>query len=173
LKKSAAKNFCSGLPGSFNSMVSGAEVFCFFFSKKKRFLTFLQKPLLRRSIIAWALSPPPHIRSTPLKELKMRKSSTAFGWPTVNFADMAMQSALLAIESQQVIAMRLTQMAFGGPGVQKEAELMVSEKLESMAEAGQMMMMATLGGAHDMGASKVVQHYRGKVRANRRRLGGA
>ncbi len=103
----------------------------------------------------------------------MPKRSTPFAWPTVNFAEMAMQSAMLAIESQQVIAMRLTQMALGGPGVQKEAELMVSEKIESMAEVGQMMIMATLGGAHDMGAGKVVQHYRTKVRANRRRLGGA
>jgi len=108
-----------------------------------------------------------------LKEKQMSKRSTTFGWRTMNFASMAMQSAMLAIESQQVIAMRLTQMALGGPGVQKEAELMVSEKIESAAEVGQMMMMATLGGAHDMGASKAMQHYRTKVRANRRRLGGA
>jgi hypothetical protein len=108
-----------------------------------------------------------------LKEKQMPKRSSPFAWPTVNFAEMAMQSAMLAIESQQVIAMRLTQMALGGPGVQKEAELMVSEKIESMAEVGQMMIMATLGGAHDMGAAKAMQHYRTKVRANRRRLGGA
>ncbi len=95
----------------------------------------------------------------------MPKRSSPFAWPTVNFAEMAMQSAMLA--------MRLTQMALGGPGVQKEAELMVSEKIESMAEVGQMMIMATLGGAHDMGAAKAMQHYRTKVRANRRRLGGA
>jgi hypothetical protein len=85
------------------------------------------------------------------------------------FANMAFQTTMLAIEANQVIAMRLTKMALGGPDVQREAELMVSEKLETMAEGGQMMMMAALGGKHD-GADKVVQLYRRKVRANRRRL---
>jgi hypothetical protein len=84
---------------------------------------------------------------------------------------MAFQSTMLAIEAQQVIAMRLTKMALGGPDVQKEAELMVSEKLETMAEGSRMMMMAALGGQSDMGADKVVQLYRRKVRANKRRLG--
>ncbi len=87
------------------------------------------------------------------------------------WAGMAFQSTMLAIEAQQVIAMRLTKMALGGPDVQKEAELMVSEKLETMAEGSRMMMMAALGGQSDMGADKVVQLYRRKVRANKRRLG--
>lgn len=85
---------------------------------------------------------------------------------------MAMESTMLAIESQQVIAMRLTKFAFGGPDVDREAKLMVSEKMESLAQVSQMMMMAALGGQHDLGAGKVVSHYRKKVRANVRRLGG-
>jgi hypothetical protein len=87
------------------------------------------------------------------------------------WTSMAMQTALLALESQQVIAMRLTKFAFGGPGVQREAELMVSEKMESLAETSQMMILAALGGKKDLGAGKVVRHYRKKVRANVRRLG--
>lgn len=83
---------------------------------------------------------------------------------------MAVQGTLLAIESQQVIAMRLMKMALGGPDVQREAELMVSEKMESAAEASRMVVMAALGGHHDMGAGKVVRHYRKKVRANVKRL---
>ncbi len=83
---------------------------------------------------------------------------------------MAVEGTMLAIESQQVIAMRLMKMAMGGPDVQREAELMVSEKMESAAEASRMMVMAALGGQHDMGAGKVVQHYRRKVRANVKRL---
>ncbi len=83
---------------------------------------------------------------------------------------MAMQGTMLAIESQQVIAMRLMKMALGGPDVQREAELMVSEKMESAAEASRMVVMAALGGHHDMGAGKVVRHYRKKVRANVKRL---
>ncbi len=86
------------------------------------------------------------------------------------FADMAFQSTMLAIESQQVIAMRLAKFAMGGPDVQREAELMVSEKLASMAETSQMMMMAALGGKHDLDAHKVVHHYRKKVSANVKRL---
>ena len=77
---------------------------------------------------------------------------------------------MLAIEAQQVIALRLTKMALGGPGAQKEAELMVSEKLTAMTEGGQMMMMGALGGKQDLNADKVMQLYRRKVRANRRRL---
>jgi hypothetical protein len=94
----------------------------------------------------------------------------SYFWPNFDFAKMAMQSTMLAIESQQVIAMRLTQMALGGPDVAREAELMVSEKMAAMAEGGKMMMMATLGGSHDMGHSQVMQMYRRKVRANKRRL---
>jgi len=89
------------------------------------------------------------------------------------WANMATQATKLAIESNQVIAMRLTKMAFGGPDVQKEAELMVSEKMDAMVKSSQMLMMGALGGSHDMGAGKVMQHYRSKVRANRKRLGGA
>jgi hypothetical protein len=88
------------------------------------------------------------------------------------WTQMAMDSTMLAIESQQVIAMRLTKFAMGGPGVDREATLMVSEKMESLAQVGQMVMMAALGGQHDLGAGKVVRHYRRKVRANVARLAG-
>jgi hypothetical protein len=98
----------------------------------------------------------------------MAKSSTLFPW-----ANMAFQGTMLAIEAQQVIAMRLTKMALGGPHVQREAELMVSEKLAAMAESGQLLMTAAFGGEHDLGAGKVVRLYRRKVRANRRRLGAS
>jgi hypothetical protein len=60
------------------------------------------------------------------------------------WATMAFQSTMLAIEANQVITMRLTKMALGGPDVKREAELMVSEKLETMAQGGQMMMMAAV-----------------------------
>ena len=63
-------------------------------------------------------------------------------------------------------------MAQGGPEVPREAALMVSEKLDTLAESGQLMMQATLGGKEDLGAGEVMQLYRRKVRANRRRLAG-
>jgi len=90
--------------------------------------------------------------------------------PMLVMTSMAFESAMLAVESQQVVAMRLTKFALGGPDVQREAELMVSEKMASLAETSQMLMMAALGGKSDLGAEKIVRHYRKKVRANVRRL---
>jgi hypothetical protein len=91
----------------------------------------------------------------------------SFLWPNMG---LAFQGTMLAIEAQQVIALRLTKMVLGGPAAQKEAELMVSEKLSAMAEGSQMLMLGALGGKQDMNADKVVALYRRKVRANRRRL---
>lgn len=96
--------------------------------------------------------------------------SNIFPWASIT--RMAMQNAMLTMEAQQVIALRLTKMAMGGPGVDREARLMVSEKMETMAESGRVMTMAALGGTHDMGAEKVMKLYRSKVRANRKRLSG-
>jgi len=96
----------------------------------------------------------------------MRRSKTGFG----NWAAMAMHSTMLAIESQQVIALRLTKLAMGEPDSQREAELMVTEKVNAMMDSGQMMFKAALGGHADMGAEKILKHYRTTVRANRRRL---
>jgi hypothetical protein len=90
--------------------------------------------------------------------------------PLLTMTSMAFESAMLAVEAQQVVAMRLTKFAMGGPDVQREAELMVSEKMASLVETGQMMMMAALGGKSDLGAAKVMQHYRKKVGANVKRL---
>jgi hypothetical protein len=86
------------------------------------------------------------------------------------FASLAFQGTMLAIEAQQVIAMRLTKMAIGGPGVQTEAALMVSEKLDAMAHGGRLMLRGALDGKSDLNADKVVALYRRKVTANKRRL---
>jgi hypothetical protein len=96
----------------------------------------------------------------------MRKSAFGFG----TWMEMAMQSTMLAIESQQVIALRLTKLALGEPDSQREAELMVSEKMQAMVDSGHTMFKAALGGHADMGAGKVLENYRTTVRANRKRL---
>ena len=94
----------------------------------------------------------------------MKPATALFPW-----IDMAFQGAMLAIETQQVIALRLAKIALGGPDVQRETELMVSEKVSAMVEGGQMMMQAAISG--DTGGSdRVVRLYRRKVRANRKRL---
>ena len=76
---------------------------------------------------------------------------------------LGMDATMLAIESQQVIGLRLIALAAGGAAGQAEAQRMVTEKVAAAGEAA--MMMAT-------GAStaKVVAGYRRKVRANARRL---
>ena len=96
----------------------------------------------------------------------MSNSRTAFG----NWAAMAMQGTMLAIESQQVIALRLTKLAMGAPDAQDEAERMVTEKVHAMVDSGHLMFKAAMGGQADMGAEKIIARYRTTVRANRRRL---
>ena len=72
-------------------------------------------------------------------------------------------AAMLSLEAQQVIALRMMKFAMGGAGAQAEAERMVSEKVSaSMAVA------ATLlrgGSGHS-----VVAQVRRRVRSNSRRL---
>ncbi len=83
---------------------------------------------------------------------------------------LALQSTLLAIESQQVIAMRLTKFAMGAPDSHDEAELMVSEKLQALTKTGNMLMQAAMNGKSGLDIDKVLRHYRKTVRANVARL---
>jgi hypothetical protein len=75
---------------------------------------------------------------------------------------LASDAALLAMEAQTVIGMRLGQIAMGR-GTAAEAQLMVTEKVLALAEAS--VTLATGGSPH-----KVVKAYRKKVQANSRRL---
>jgi hypothetical protein len=71
--------------------------------------------------------------------------------------------AMLALESQHVVALRLMKLAAGGPAAAREMNLMTFEKMEALAhESGRML----LGDTH----ARVVKRYRTRVRANRRRL---
>lgn len=75
-----------------------------------------------------------------------------------NWASLAFQTALLAAESQQVIMLRMMKMAAGGAAATREAELMFSEKMIAFGEMG------------GQSPAAIVRKYRGKVKANRRRL---
>ncbi|KQO59088.1 MULTISPECIES: hypothetical protein [unclassified Methylobacterium] len=79
---------------------------------------------------------------------------------------LGMDATLLAMESQQVIGLRLAKLSLGGPAAQIEAQRMVSEKIMAAGEAA--MMIAT-----GVSTQKVVTGYRRKVRANARRLSQA
>ncbi len=80
------------------------------------------------------------------------------------------QSMLLGMEAQHVIMLRLAKLARGGPGSGPEAVKMVTEKLATAQSAGGIMLQHGLTGRPDLAAGKIMRLYRGKVRANRRRL---
>jgi hypothetical protein len=72
-------------------------------------------------------------------------------------------TAMLALESCDVIGLRLTKLMSGGRGARDEATLMVSEKINAMFEATA---SVVAGGT----ASSVVDRYREHVAANAKRL---
>jgi len=89
------------------------------------------------------------------------------GW---SWMMLGWQSAALALEAQEVIALRLAMLAAGGPKAQSEAVRMVSEKMLAATES-QMLMLRALGRNRvERGARSVVGLYRRRVKANRRRL---
>ena len=76
---------------------------------------------------------------------------------------LGLDTAMLAMESQTVIGLRMAKLAAGGGAAQAEVQRMVSEKVIAAGEAA--FLLAT--GAS---SAKVVSGYRRKVRANHRRL---
>lgn len=80
-----------------------------------------------------------------------------------SFMRFGFDLTMLAMESQQVIALRMMRFALGGPGVGREARRMVSEKAQAAVETG--FHLAAGGAPH-----RVVRSYRRKVQANRDRL---
>jgi hypothetical protein len=75
---------------------------------------------------------------------------------------LTMDTALLGLEAQGVIGLRLTQIAMG-QGSSAEAHLMVTEKMLALMDAATT--IAAGGSAH-----KVVHDYRRQVQANAARL---
>jgi hypothetical protein len=71
--------------------------------------------------------------------------------------------ALLAIESNHVIALRCARLACGGPGAAPELTRMITEKMQEGVAAAQTLMT---GGSHH----KVIAGYRKRVNANAKRL---
>jgi 2-iminoacetate synthase ThiH len=71
--------------------------------------------------------------------------------------------AMLALESSNVISLRLTKMMAGTSDSRDEAHLMVSEKINAMFEAGTSLMAGGTAGG-------VVDRYREHVAANAKRL---
>jgi hypothetical protein len=72
-------------------------------------------------------------------------------------------TTMLALESHQVIALRLLILGDGGPAAFEEAILMVSEKMDAALAAG---VTILFGGS----TASVIRAYRRKVAANAGRL---
>ena len=81
-----------------------------------------------------------------------------------------LQGAWLAMEAQQVIALRLMKLAMGGSATTQEVHLMVAEKVDATTRAAGMVATAMARGTFDGGADAVVRMLRRGVQTNRKRL---
>ena len=91
------------------------------------------------------------------------KRSTYSSWMQAGFDAWA-----LGLESSTVIGLRMAKLAAGGEAASAEAALMVSEKVQASQEIA----LGAFGLTPLAGTQKTLRHYRRKVAANRRRLGG-
>jgi len=77
----------------------------------------------------------------------------------------------LGIEAQTVVALRMMRLAVGGAYAQDEAQRMVTEKIDALAEAQTAALTAMMNGDRDhVIAAKTLGAFKKRVRANRRRL---
>lgn len=71
-------------------------------------------------------------------------------WPWLH---LTVHGGKLAIEAQQVIALRLAKLAAGGPNAAREASTIVSEKVAALARA-QIVMIKAAGSGHPAHGAK-------------------
>lgn len=85
---------------------------------------------------------------------------------------LGMNAWALGLESSAVIGLRTLKIAAGGAEAEAETRRMVSEKMDAVLALQRMAFTGGLGATPQRAAARTVAHYRRKVRANRRRLGG-
>ena len=71
---------------------------------------------------------------------------------------------MLAIDANHVVGMRVMKLMVGGRGARREAQIMVSEKIDAAFEANASLMAGASG-------DEIVRRYRRRVAANAKRLG--
>jgi hypothetical protein len=71
---------------------------------------------------------------------------------------------MLAIDANRVVGLRVMKLMLGGKGARREAQLMVSEKIDAAFKAGASLMAGASG-------DEIVRQYRRRVAANAKRLG--
>ena len=87
-----------------------------------------------------------------------------------SWARLSMDAWALGLEASTVIGLRTLRMAQGGAAAEREALLMVNEKIASGLALQTMALTSGLGVTAEGAAAKTLAHYRRKVQANRRRL---
>ena len=70
---------------------------------------------------------------------------------------------MLAIDANRVVALRVMKLMLGGRGARREAQLMISEKIDAAVEASASLMAGASG-------DEIVHRYRRRVAANAKRL---
>jgi hypothetical protein len=84
--------------------------------------------------------------------------------------DFGVSAWSLGVEASSVIALRTLKIAAGGVAAELEARRMVSEKVEACLDLQSLALTGKLGLTAHSAATKLLVHYRRKVRANNRRL---
>ena len=96
--------------------------------------------------------------------MRRRKVSTS-AW-----LSLALSGTRLALESQQVVALRLAKLAMGGPKAKREASRMVREKSKALADSQRLIASAAAKSQGDRAAQRVLGLYQKRVSANKKRL---
>jgi hypothetical protein len=86
---------------------------------------------------------------------------------------LGLDAWLLGAEAAGVMALRGARLALGGAEAQLEAERMVAEKAEAAWDLGLALATGRLGIRPETIASRTLEHYGKRVRANSRRLARA
>ncbi len=84
---------------------------------------------------------------------------------------LVLSSTRLALDAQQVIALRLAKLALGGPAAKREATKMIAEKVKAFSDSQRVVLSAATRGQGDRAAERVIGLYQRRVSANKRRLG--
>jgi len=71
---------------------------------------------------------------------------------------------MLAIDANRVVGLRVMKLMLGGRGARRDAQLMVSEKIDAALKASASLMAGASG-------DEIVRQYRQRVAANAKRLG--
>lgn len=83
---------------------------------------------------------------------------------------LGIETWMLGLEASAVVAARLYGFAWQLPGSDREAQRMVEEKWQALAELQMRWLTGGLGTTPLDSGTRTVAHYRRKVRANQRRL---